>query len=156
MTKFITLDMFLEQNKRKSTATHRMEEVPFLEWKVGYTIAAKGSGSQWKITNMSTPKMTYQSSATLTGMDEEQRILKGSTLQSGYTFVSKGDAVEEEDNVPPANTKKLTMNVDHIRNFYDRKHGEPGGRIVISDRVSYIVVQNHAAISSLIKGAEEV
>jgi hypothetical protein len=47
--------------------------------------------------------------------------------------------------------KPNTMSVDAIRNFYPRKGGAPGSRVVMKTGTAYIVVEEHAEILALIQ-----
>lgn len=55
------------------------------------------------------------------------------------------------DQVSPG-WKPNTMSVDAIRNFYPRKGGQPGCRVVMKTGVAYAVLDDHADILALING----
>lgn len=46
--------------------------------------------------------------------------------------------------------KPNTISVDVIRNFYPRKHGRPGSRVVLKSGVAYVVVDTHDEIMAMI------
>lgn len=145
MPKFIVLAMFLDQEgggKSKATQSTKVTaNVPFLQWKEGYQVAPKNNREAVftikRITSTAGPAMTYQSVVDLTNEPgEEERTLRGSTLQSGYVFIGHGSVVEDERK---DTTKPIGVNTDKIRNFYPRKDGRPGCRIMLDAAVNYAV-----------------
>jgi len=145
MPKFIVLSMFLDQEgggKSKATQSSKVvTNVPFLQWKEGYQVAPKNNREAVftikRITSQGGPAMAYQSQVDLVNEPgEEERTLRGSTLQSGYVFIGHGSMVEDERK---DTTKPIGVNTDKIRNFYPRKDGRPGCRIMLDAGVNYAV-----------------
>jgi len=145
MTKFIVLSMFIEQEGGKAARpSNRMAltDVPFLQWKEGYQVASKGNRDNvFTIKLITSPSqghaMTYQSQVDLVNEPgEEERTLRGSTLQSGYVFIGYGSVVEDQHK---GTTKAIGVNVDKIRNWYPRKDGRPGCRVMLDAGVNYAV-----------------
>lgn len=48
--------------------------------------------------------------------------------------------------------KPNTINVDAIRNFYPRKGGRPGSRLMMKTGVAYVVLDTHDEIMAKIAG----
>jgi hypothetical protein len=147
MTKqFITVSLILDalRNERASN-TNRMEAHPrFLDWEVGFLVKPKNNSATFQITSTGSggARLTYQSQVSLVNIEdpEETRSLRGSTLQTGYEFVSRGDVT---DPTAKKTTKPMTIATDTIRTFSPRKHSAPGSRIVLKDGTSYAVVEDH-------------
>lgn len=163
MTAFVTLQMFKNQNSRKSNSYSgaKMESsVPFLQWKPGYVVRSKG-GENFTIKeiNSSDGAMRYQDcSVLLVNIAGETRLLKGATLQTGYEFVSKGDVKDEPEgngHAPKAKRDdcvEMDMNVAGIREFYPRKNGD-GTRLLMTDKTAYIVADKPHEVRLAIKRA---
>lgn len=165
-TAFVKLQMFKDQNSRKASSpsltSASSSAVPFLQWKVGYVIKNKNASSSdtWVIKKITSEdgKMHYQDTVVaIENAAEEKRELKGSTLQSGYEFVSKGDVVDDVQEKPqekPArdDCEVFVVNVSGIREFYPRKRGE-GTRILMQDKTAYIVADTVDEVCLAIKRA---
>lgn len=163
---FIRLHMFVEQRKGRASGSmsNATDSVPFKDWRVGHIVT--GSSEDWTITqiNSSDSKMHYQDcEVQLVNKAGEQRTIKGSTLQSGYKFASKGDAVDEETrgtaNEPLGKYTSRTdvtpfaLSTDGVREFYPRKHGAEGTRILMKDKTAYVVAETFEEVWDGIKRA---
>jgi hypothetical protein len=163
MTKFIMLQMFLAQNSRgsgsSSSSTPRLEtNVPFKSWRVGYIVCGKNNQEHFTLKEIHSTdgNLNYtDATALLVNAAGESRLVKGSTLQSGYQFVSKGD-VEEETEAPPEkpvreDCTRMCINVADIREFYPRKRGAEGTRILMKDKTAYIVADSFDEVWLMVK-----
>jgi hypothetical protein len=119
---------------------------PFLEWKVGYVVAS-GRGDRWLITDIDTGNMGYGSTVSLESVvfSDETRTLRGATLQQGYTYDS-GDSAKVEPE-----WRTMTMAVEAIRNFYPRREGRPGTRIMTTSGVAYVVADEYDDVRSAVQ-----
>jgi hypothetical protein len=162
MTDFITLNMFIEQKKSRDARYHPEPPAPpFLDWKAGYVVRSKtnSNGEHFTINLVdgSTELGNYHRIFHLENADGESRVVKGSTLQSGYAYVSGAPAPE-----PEKDTQPLVVNVDAIREFYPRKEHRPGSRvgIGIGTRSFYIVQESTeeivAAVLAVLQGDQVV
>lgn len=146
---FIQLQMFAEQNGRKAGSVKMESAVPFKQWKVGYIVRGSQEDFTIKRIDSSDGAMHYQDcTVELENKAGETRVVKGSTLQSGYNFVSKGDVVE-----PPTERTDVIpfgVNAAGIREFYPRKSGE-GTRILMMDKTAYIVADSFEDVTLKIK-----
>ena len=153
MPKFISLTMFIDQEGSKKTSSPKMAQAaPFLEWKEGYRIASKNSRDTVftikSIANPDNPVMSYKASVEIqddTG--DDLRVLRGSTLQSGYVFIDHGSV---QDDALKATAKSIGINADKIRNFYPRRDGRPGCRVILDGGVSYAVAEDFDRILALL------
>lgn len=151
MTRFVTVNMFLVQNSKQARAT--IQDVPgFLTWKVGYKVRGKNGGETWTIKDYEGAAqgdaISYHVNISLVNEDQtESKELRGSTLQSGYAFVS---GTEEE--ILKATTKPLTFEVEALARFYARKNGQPGTRLMFKDRINYIVADDYEAVFAMVHG----
>lgn len=154
MTKFVTVQMFLVQNERRdSKAT--LETVPgFLAWKNGYKVKNKNShgADTWTIKKIDDHRdgavaISYQATVELVNDEEtETKVLRGSTLQSGYVFVSGTEEVEQK-----RTTKPMTFEADALARFYARKHNRLGTRLMFKDKTNYIVADSYEDILTQIQ-----
>jgi hypothetical protein len=162
---FITLQLFMDQNKRSKNSYSASASMPaptpkvgFLEWKVGYIVKATGSGEEFTIMDIKSKDglMHHEDCAlVLTSAEGEKRELKASSMRSGrYEFSSFGDVA------PPAPAKAAAVpmrddcmpfyvNIAGIREFYPRKMGE-GTRILMVDKTAYIIADDISAVTALI------
>jgi hypothetical protein len=150
--------MYLDQHgggKGKTAATGTFI-APFRSWIVGYVVVASRSSNEeeWTIKDIysSDGKMRREDcEVQLINKAGETRLLKGSTLQSGYEFRSSGDlpppATEERTDV-----KSLGINIEGIREFYPRSAGE-GTRLLMHDKTIYIVAEPFYYIWDLLEAA---
>jgi hypothetical protein len=154
--KFIVLSMLLEQGGKKPKAggAKMTEAVPFLKWRPGYEVKPKGVGNHTTFVIKTIDNhtdgaiaMTYGSVVELESHGVEGDVtttknLKGSTLQSGYEFVSTGLVVAD---APESATKPIAINLDHVRNVYPRRDGLPGCRVML-EKVNYVVAEDFERI----------
>lgn len=169
MSKFIRLQMFIEQRKKGYSSSAPLPPPtpaarPFPEWKVGYFVksAVSSNTEEWKITNIeSSDGLMHNEDCTVTLQNaaEETRTLKGRSLRASYQFVSTGDVVEPTPEAPPApvevpareDVQFLTVNIDGIREFYARKYNAEGSRVLMLDKTAYIVVETPTMIHAMIE-----
>jgi hypothetical protein len=146
MTAFNTLDMIIGQGKKPSSSS-TLDVPSFLDYKIGYRVKSKnGGGNPFTIMAMDTDRMTYGSFVTVKDEADEERKLKGATLQSGYTFYDHGDIRDPQGGA----IKTITINVDDIREFYPRKGNAPGTRIILKDKTTYIVANSDVDVRARI------
>lgn len=165
MSKFIRLQMFKDQHSRKGYAASAPlpDNKPFSQWKMGYFVKSSKTdgGEEWKITKIdSVDGAMHHENCTvmLENNAGETRSMKGASLRSGYQFVSVGDVVEEPDphaepvDVPAReDVQYMTVNIEGIREFYQRKHGNEGSRVLMNDKTAYICADSPADISRMIE-----
>jgi hypothetical protein len=152
---FIELNKFNVQNERRDGKA-TMEATPgFLTWKVGYKVKNKKGGMEaWGIKAIagSTDKsavMRYDVEVELVSEEgEETKLLKGATLQSGYTFLS---GTEEEEK--QRTTHAITVHIYGISRFEARTRGRPGSRVFFQDKVVNIVAESYDEIKARIAAA---
>lgn len=170
--KFIEVHMFKDQkgagraSAAPATAT-LTQAIAFLQWKEKYIVRRKSGAdaTEYTIVKIDSPdgKMAYNGcTVTLKSAADETVELKGSTLQSGYAFVSKGDA--EKDGLVEAPAKKpgkfdgredlqpMSIALDGIREFHPRTKGRDGTRIIMKDKTIYVVQEHYDEVKSQIKG----
>lgn len=148
MTKFITLNMYLVQNARKDSGPSIETTAPFLEWKEGFKVRGKNGGETWTIKAIKDGTMSYKTRIQLVSENEEEvKELSGSTLQSGYVFVSGDSATQKK-----LTTRPMTLEVESISRFYARKAGRPGTRIIFKDKVAYIFDNPFEEVNALVVG----
>lgn len=128
--------------------------VPFLEWKVGYTVKSRSNYSEWMITEIADEvgnaglNMGYSAIVSLRSPDgEEERKVKGATLQTGYQYLS--GAVGEDK--PGAVWKPMMVNTAEVRNFYARKDDRPGSRVMMADGTAYVVADTYDELKEMFK-----
>lgn len=137
--KFVELKMV---DTRKNKPIAKMAP-PFLEWQVGYTVRSKLSGQKWVITDIDTGAMKYESTVTVRSRDgDETRTFRGATLQTGYAYDS-GDASKPE----AGPWLPISINPEAVRNFYPRKNGQPGTRILMTDGTAYVVANEYEEVA---------
>src|ERR1017187_9054788 len=96
---FIKLNMFRNQNDR-STTNHGSASfsaaVPFKNWKVGYIVTTETNTSdEWTIRKIDSEDGKCRRDNCLVNLrnaSDEERTIKGSTLQSSYKLKGYGDA----------------------------------------------------------------
>jgi hypothetical protein len=145
---FIKLSMYLDQRSGGKDVAKSTFSVPFRNWLPGYVVVTRSSGDEeWTIAAIHSPdnKMRRENcEVQLINKAGETRLVKGSTLQSGYEFRSSGDLP-----VPPtderSDIKPISISVQGIREFYPRNQGE-GTRILMHDKTTYIVAESFYAI----------
>lgn len=151
---FIKLSMFRNQNDR-GTANHGTASfsaaVPFKNWKVGYIVVTENNpNDEWTILKIESADGKCRRDecvVSLRNVAQEERTIKGSTLQSSYKLKGYGDAAppEEEER---SDIKPIAVNVAGIREFYERKDGRPGSRVLMLDKTAYVVSEDFNTIWS--------
>lgn len=163
MTEFIKLQMFKDQKGGKSDYGRQAfvpPSLPFVNWKAGYFVRSKRSDSpeEWKITKIESADGAMhheECSVTLENSARELRVVKGTSLRSGYEFSSVGDVVEPP--APPTpdvpereDVQFLVVNPTGIREYHVRSRGREGSRVIMSDKTVYIVLETPQQIDGLI------
>lgn len=149
MSKFIRLQMFLEQSKKHkgnadygSASFAPTPQYTFSQWKVGFWI--KNSTEEFKITGIKSSDGAMHNEDTTVTLESaagEKRELKGSSVRSGYSFVSVGDVEMPKTEVivqDRIDCMPMLINIAGIREFYPRKNAE-GTRILMLDKTAYVV-----------------
>jgi hypothetical protein len=153
----IRLSMFLDQNAsgRSGSGTSRSADlvIPFRLWKVGYVLRTETNPEEWTIKNIeAAPDHTMRREdcmVTLINVAREMRVVKGATLSSSYKLVGVGDATPPEAE-ERADVKPFAVAVAGIREFYPRKHGNEGTRVIMHDKTAYIVLESFDTIWGMI------
>ena len=149
---FIKLSMFRDQHSRGMTnqgTASFSAAVPFKNWKVGYVVVTESNNAdEWTIKKIDSPDGKCRRDDCIVNLQNaasEERTIKGSTLQSSYRLKGYGDASppEEEER---SDVKPIAVNVAGIREFYERKDGRPGSRVLMLDKTAYVVVEDFNTI----------
>lgn len=151
MTQMIKLSMYIDQrsggkgNKSQDTVASGSFKIPFSSWLVGYVVVSSRSstpGEEWTIKEIKSTdgKLRREDcEATLINSAAEVRLVKGSTLQSGYEFKSTGDLPPPATN-ERTDVKEFGIDLEGIREFYPRNNAE-GTRVIMHDKTVYIVLE---------------
>jgi hypothetical protein len=153
---FIKLHMFRNQHDRSSgTASHGTASfsaaVPFKNWKVGYIVVTENNATdEWTIKKIESEDGKLRRENCIVNLQnsaQEERTVKGSTLQSSYKLKGYGDASPPDpETTEREDVKPIGINVAGIREFYERKDGRPGSRVLMLDKTAYVVMEDYNTI----------
>lgn len=161
----IRLSMFLDQNSRTKNSTDNVASgqltLPFRLWASGHVLRTEANPEEWTIKTIEAApdhRMRREDCmVTLINVAKEMRQVRGATLQSSYKFVSTGDVAppepEAEAQLVRTDVKPFAVTVHAIREFYPRKHGNEGTRLIMQDKTAYIVAEPFDTVWSMCAAA---
>lgn len=143
--KFIVLtDARGAQKSHPHTYDHRK---PFLQWQVGNTIRRKNNPLDMaQIMEIgSDGRMRYGIDVRVAKVDGRQINYNSSTLQTGWEHVP-----EEVAHATLPKPSPLALSVSCIRNFYPRRNGRDGTRVMMIDGTAYAVTESFDDVLRLV------
>jgi hypothetical protein len=155
---FILLHMYLDQHsdgRGRSSGATASYSPPVKKWKIGHVLATDNSDEEWSILKIESDDGIIHredTSVTLKNIAGELRELKGASLYSRYKFKSPGDVAPEAPE-ERADVKEIGVSVAGIREFYPRKEGRDGSRVIMHDKTVYVVMEDFPTIWQRVQAA---
>lgn len=124
----------------------------FQDWAVGDVIRRKSNHhDKLQIRHIGgSGKMTYNLAVQVTNVTSgDTRSMSSSTLQTAFEHDPGSDAPAQA--VLPKDGTPVAFNADLIRNFYPRKGGRKGTRIMTCNGVAYAVLEEFEVVLQMVR-----